>query len=61
MEVMPDSIRRMNSFQPADRLVFVDRAITGGYGNLRAIQARVNVLAPLHEVIELPTREPSRS
>ena len=61
MEVMPDSIRRMNSFQPADRLVFVDRAITGGYGNLRAIRARVNVVSPLHGVIELPTREPSRS
>lgn len=61
MEIMPDAIRHMNAFQPADRLVFVDRALSGGYGNLRAMRSVVNVVSPLHEVIDLPTREPVRS
>jgi predicted unusual protein kinase regulating ubiquinone biosynthesis (AarF/ABC1/UbiB family) len=59
MKLMPDAIRRAQSFQPPHKLVFIDRALGGTYGNVRAIGARVPVHALIHDYIDLPAPLPS--
>jgi predicted unusual protein kinase regulating ubiquinone biosynthesis (AarF/ABC1/UbiB family) len=41
MALIPASMRRMASFQPATELIFLDRMVAGHYGNLRKLEARV--------------------
>jgi len=41
MKLIPASVKRMSSFQPATELIFLDRMVAGHYGNLRKLEARV--------------------
>lgn len=46
-KLIPDFLKRLNSFQPPVELVFIDRTIGGQYGNLRKIRARGEYLPGL--------------
>jgi predicted unusual protein kinase regulating ubiquinone biosynthesis (AarF/ABC1/UbiB family) len=41
VKLIPASIKRMGSFQPATELIFLDRTVVGHYGNMRTLAARV--------------------
>ncbi len=41
IKLIPASVKRMTSFQPATELIFLDRMVAGHYGNLRKLEARV--------------------
>lgn len=41
VKLIPASIKRMASFQPATELIFLDRTVVGHYGNMRILEARV--------------------
>ena len=45
---IPGAMRRMDSFQPAKHLIFLDRMLAGHYVNLRALGARV----PVRSILE---------
>ncbi|MGB1698882.1 MAG: ABC1 kinase family protein [Nannocystaceae bacterium] len=47
VKLVPGVMKRINSFQPAKDLIFVDRMVGGHYGNLRTLGARVVVLDTL--------------
>ena len=41
VKLIPASIKRMASFQPATELIFLDRTVVGHYGNMRILESRV--------------------
>ncbi|PRP90316.1 putative protein kinase UbiB [Enhygromyxa salina] len=41
VKLVPGSIKRMASFQPATELIFLDRTVVGHYGNMRILRSRV--------------------
>ena len=41
VKLIPASIKRMSSFQPATELIFLDRTVVGHYGNMRILECRV--------------------
>lgn len=41
VKLIPGSIKRMSSFQPATELIFLDRTVVGHYGNMRILGSRV--------------------
>lgn len=51
MKLIPASMKRMASFQPATELIFLDRMVAGHYGNLRKLEARVAGLSLAMEFI----------
>jgi hypothetical protein len=48
VKLVPASIKRMASFQPATELIFLDRTVVGHYGNMRLLEARV----PSYKLLE---------
>jgi predicted unusual protein kinase regulating ubiquinone biosynthesis (AarF/ABC1/UbiB family) len=43
MKLIPKAMKHMSSFQVAKELIFLDRMVSGHYGNLRALRARLPV------------------
>jgi len=41
VKLIPGSIKRFASFQPATELIFLDRTVVGHYGNMRILESRV--------------------
>jgi predicted unusual protein kinase regulating ubiquinone biosynthesis (AarF/ABC1/UbiB family) len=41
VKLIPASLKRMASFQPATELIFLDRTVVGHYGNMRILESRV--------------------
>lgn len=41
VKLIPGSIKRLASFQPATELIFLDRTVVGHYGNMRILESRV--------------------
>lgn len=41
VKLIPASLKRMSSFQPATELIFLDRTVVGHYGNMRILESRV--------------------
>jgi predicted unusual protein kinase regulating ubiquinone biosynthesis (AarF/ABC1/UbiB family) len=41
VQLIPASLKRMASFQPATELIFLDRTVVGHYGNTRILEARI--------------------
>jgi predicted unusual protein kinase regulating ubiquinone biosynthesis (AarF/ABC1/UbiB family) len=41
VKLIPASLKRMASFQPATELIFLDRTVAGHYGNMRILESRV--------------------
>src|SRR5690606_32179419 len=41
VKLIPASVKRLASFQPATELIFLDRTVVGHYGNTRILEARV--------------------
>ena len=41
VKLIPGSLKRMASFQPATELIFLDRTVVGHYGNMRILESRV--------------------
>lgn len=63
VKLIPASVKRMASFQPATELIFLDRTVVGHYGNMRILEARVPSLALLREFLDefhgsFPARPP---
>jgi predicted unusual protein kinase regulating ubiquinone biosynthesis (AarF/ABC1/UbiB family) len=52
VKLIPASVKRMASFQPATELIFLDRMVAGHYGNLRKLEARVPGLSLAMKFIE---------
>lgn len=51
VKMIPASMKRMASFQPAQELIFLDRTVVGIYGNLRQLEARAPTYAMIREHI----------
>lgn len=47
MVMVPDFLKRMQSFLPPSELVFVDRAVVGNFGHMRKLGAKTNVRASI--------------
>lgn len=41
VKLIPGSLKRIASFQPATELIFLDRTVVGHYGNMRILESRV--------------------
>ena len=52
IEHIPGALKRIDSFQPAKEMLFLDRSVAGLYGNLRTMRARVPVLSVLSGYLE---------
>ncbi len=48
VKLIPASLKRMASFQPATELIFLDRTVVGHYGNMRILECRV----PSYKLLE---------
>ncbi|MCA9687224.1 MAG: hypothetical protein KC457_34005, partial [Myxococcales bacterium] len=51
VKLIPASVKRMSSFQPATELIFLDRTVVGHYGNMRILESRIPSLALLREYL----------
>ncbi len=60
MKLVAETIRRAASFKPPPKLVFIDRAILGNYGNLRAIGARGQYMPLLKRYLDRDDFDPER-
>ncbi|MFT4702398.1 MAG: putative unusual protein kinase regulating ubiquinone biosynthesis (AarF/ABC1/UbiB family) [Bradymonadia bacterium] len=58
MRLLPDAMKRLHSFEPPAKLVFIDRTLGGLYGNLKRMGARVPLVDTIHQHIDLPARLP---
>ena len=50
--MVPGVLKRMESFQPAKDLIFLDRMVAGHYGNLCKLQSRIAVLPLIRPFME---------